>query len=380
MSENKLKTAILGLDGEGQLLAKAASQVDYFQIQAVADRDASLAEKVAAEYKCAGYDDYRQLVMQNQLDCLLVAAGMHSCDEHIRSAMKKKFNILKLAPAARNFEEAVEFVRLAESENIKFAVANPYRFAQSFCAFRQFLEEGRLSVSARPRSGEGARPDEPSLDGEEVFLIVASCNVGEGPHSAWRSDPKLAGGGVLLYDCYQIIDQILWNFPIPQQIFSLNTSQAADKQQRLCLTEDTALVTMKFSDTLTGSLVAFRRAGPGTKQESLSVYGKDRIIMVNHSRFAVSDGLGQIIEETKSDDNELCCMTKLLKDFALSILLPDENKLTSSGRENLKNMAVIEAAYLSARTSMPEEPVRVLQRVQLEPSDVQPASRPASAL
>ncbi len=73
-------------------------------------------------------------------------------------------------------------------------------------------------------------------------------------------------------------------------------------------------------------------------------------------------------------------MTGLLKDFALSILLPQENKLTSSGRENLKDMAVIEAAYLSARTSMPEEPVRVLQMAQLGPGDVQAVTRPASAL
>lgn len=349
MSEGKLKIAILGLDGEGQLLVKAASGIDYFQIQAVADRDANLAERVGAEHKCAGYDDYRQLVMQNQLDCLLVAAGMHSCDEHIRAAMKNKFNILKLAPAARNFEEAVEFVRLAEDEGVKFAIANPYRFAQSFRAFRQFLQEGRL---------------------EEVFLITAFCNVGDEAGPSWRTDPRLAGGGVLLCNCYQIIDQMMLNFPIPQSVYSLSTSQAADKQQRLCLTEDTSLVTMKFSDTLTGNLVAFRRAGAGAKQESLSVYGKDRIIMVNHSGFAISDGLGQIIEETKYDDDELCCMTELLKDFTMSILLPEENKLCSSGRENLKNMAVIEAAYLSARTSLPEEPVRIMQMVQLGPRDI----------
>jgi hypothetical protein len=73
-------------------------------------------------------------------------------------------------------------------------------------------------------------------------------------------------------------------------------------------------------------------------------------------------------------------MVGLLKDFAMSILLPEENKLTSSGRENLKGMAVIEAAYLSARTSMPEEPARVLQMSQLGMSDIQTVARPASAL
>ena len=54
-------------------------------------------------------------------------------------------------------------------------------------------------------------------------------------------------------------------------------------------------------------------------------------------------------------------MTELLKNFAQSILLPDENKLCSGGRENLKDMAVIESAYLSARTGFPEEPDSILQ-------------------
>ena len=125
MSEGKLKTAVLGLDERGLLLLEAASQTGHFQIQAVADKDTKLAERIAAEYKCTPYDDYRQLIMQNQLDCLLVAAGMYSCDEYVRAAMKKKFNVLKLAPTARNFEEAAAFVQLAEYENIKFTVANP---------------------------------------------------------------------------------------------------------------------------------------------------------------------------------------------------------------------------------------------------------------
>jgi predicted dehydrogenase len=349
MSENKLKTAILGLEGKGQLLVKAASQVDYFQIQAVADRDASVAQKLAAEYGCAAYDDYRRLVIQNQLDCLLVAAGMHACDEHIRAAMRKKFNVLKLAPGGRNFEEAVRFVRLAEEERIKFAIGNPYRFGGSFCAFRRFLQEGGL---------------------EQPFLIVASCEMGGEVYPAWRSDPKLAGGGVLLYDCYQIIDQLMWSFSIPQQIYSLSSSQAADKQQRLYLTEDTSLVTMRFTDTLTGSIAAFRRAGAGVRRESVAVYGRDKIVTVDGSRFAVNDSAGRTIEQAEYDNDELGCIKEMLEDFALSILKPAEHKLCSSGRENLKDMAVIEAAYLSGRTSLPEEPVRVLQMVQLEAGDV----------
>ncbi len=374
MSEGKLKTAVLGLNDQGRLLLEAASKIDYFEIAAVADKDSTLAERVAAEYKCAAYDDYRQLItamdsrprsesrtsLRGDNGCLLVAAGMYSCEKQVRAAMKKKFNILKLAPAARNFEEAAEFVRLAEDENIKFAVANPSRFAQSFLAFRQFLQQGRI---------------------EQVFLITAFCNVGDQPHRdpkhnsvrlgtqpAWQTDPKLAGGGVLLRNCYEIIDQIIWNFPTPEQVYSLNTNQAADRQQRLYLTEDTAVVTMKFSDTLIGNLIASKAFGPG--QKLLKVYGKDKILTVSNKQLTVSDGLGQRSEEWEYDDDELGWYTALLENFSLSILSPDENKLCSSGRENLKNMAVIESAYLSARTAMPEEPGRILQMAQIEPTSI----------
>lgn len=102
MTEIKLKTAVLGLNERGLHLLEAAKTVDCLEIQAVADKDPNLAEKIGGAWQCAFYDDYRQLVIQHQLDCLLVAAPIHSCDEYVRMAMKKKFNVLKLAPPAQN--------------------------------------------------------------------------------------------------------------------------------------------------------------------------------------------------------------------------------------------------------------------------------------
>jgi predicted dehydrogenase len=350
MSENKLKTAILGLNDAGWLLLQAASQLDHFEIQAVADKDLDAAETGAEAYQCTAYDDYRQLIIQNEFDCLLVAAGLYSCDEYVKTAIKKKFNILKLPPAARNFEEAAELVRLAEEHEVKFAVANPGRFAQSFLTLRQFLQQGQI---------------------EHVFLITATCTVGDKQYPVWQTDPKLAGGGVLLHDCYGIIDQIVWNFAAPQQVYSLSSNMAGDKQQRLYLTEDTALVSMKFTDTCIGSVMASRCIGVGPQERILKVYGRDKTLTAGDARFTVSDCQGRISEEFEYDDQP-ACSKKVLENFALSIVSPDNNKLCSCGSENLTNMAVIESAYLSARTAMPEEPGRILQMAGVEPEDVRP--------
>jgi predicted dehydrogenase len=340
MNKGKLKTAVLGLTGRGELLLEVLSGVDYFDIQAVADKDTSLAEKIAAQFECAFYDDYRQLIIQNQLDCLFVVAGIHSCDEYVRTAMKKKFNVFKLAPAARDFEEAVEFVRLSEEQNIKFAVSNPRRFSGSYIALREFLQQGRI---------------------DNVFLITAFYSVGDEPYPGWQTDPKLSGGGVLLHSCYGVIDQMIKNFGLPRQVYSLGTNNAQDKQQRLYLTEDTSVVTMKFSDTCIGNLVTSRRTGTGPKQEFIKFYGKDKILTICEKRLTLDDGSGRIIEELEYADDEGFCLTEQLKNFAVSILSPENNKLCSSGTENLQTMAVIESAYLSARTGFPEEPAKVLQ-------------------
>ncbi|MHC4546895.1 MAG: Gfo/Idh/MocA family protein, partial [Planctomycetota bacterium] len=371
MTEGKLKAAVLGLNDKGRLLLETASKLEHFDITAVADKDGSLAEKVAAQYECAGYDDYRQLISVlgsglrgndrksaedsedkengGNIGCLLVAADMHSCDEYVRMAMKKKINVLKLAPVARNFEEAAELVRLAEEQEVKFAIGNPSRFAQSYLTLHQFLQEGKI---------------------EHVFLITAFCNAGDGKQPAWQTDPKLAGGGVLLHNCYRIIDQIIWNFGTAEQVYSLNTNAAGDRQQRLYLTEDTAVVTMKFSDTLSGNLIASRREGAGPEEEFLKIYGKDKIVTVTNTQLTITDGLSDKSKKFKYEDDESARYTALLKNFALGILKPKDNKLSSPGRENLTNMAVIESAYLSARTATPEEPGKFLQMAQIEPTEI----------
>ncbi len=380
MGEGKLKTAVLGLNEQGLLLLEAAGDLGLFEIIAVADKDGDLAEKVADRYQCASYDDYRQLisVMDSSLrskdrkisedreegedeeegsnlkkwsekGCLLVAAAMHTCDEYIRMAARKKINILKLAPVARNFEEAAGLVRLAEIEGIQIAVGNPRRFARSFLELRDILREGNI---------------------KQVFLIRAFCNAGQKKYPAWQTDPKLAGGGVLLHDCYEMMDQIILNFGTPEQIYSLNTNAAGDRQQRLYLTEDTSIVTMKFSETLSGNLIASRRSETGPDEEFLKIYGKDKILTVNNTQLVIRNVLSGKSEKLNFDDDDSGRYKAMLENFALSILQPADNKLCSSGRENLTNMAVIESAYLSARTGMPEEPGKLLQMAQIEPIEI----------
>ena len=340
MAEETLTAAVLGLGKEGQRLLEAARATGEFQIKAVADQDQQHAERAAADFQCEPYTDYRQLIVQNQLDCLFVAADIHLCDDHLKTALKKGFSVLKLAPPARDFEEILEYVRLAESEGAQFAIANPARFRSSYQKARALLAEGQI---------------------KQVSLITAHGTIGNADRPAWYTDPKLAGGGVLLHDCHQIIDQILWNFPIPQQVYALITNQAPDKQQRLYLTEDTAVVSMKFTEALVANIVAARRGDVGPSETSLKIYGKEAIVSVTDSTVTLSTAAQQKGQTWHYEESEPDVMERLLSSFAHSIRTPDDHPLVSSGAENLANMAVFESAYLSGRTGFPEEPARILR-------------------
>jgi len=344
MQKSQLKTAVLGLSQKGRILLEAADKSERFKIEAVADRDGKLADSLAAKHNCAGYSDFRQLIIQNQLDCLLVAADLYICQEHVKMAMKKKFHILKLPPPARNFAEAAELVGLAEKENIHFAVANQNRHRKSYLKLKKFLH------------------DNPE---EQFFLITAAIHSPQKESHLRQTDPEIAGGGVLLYDCYQIIDQIILNFRMPQYLFLLSTSQASDKKQRLYKTEDLAVLTMKFSDTLFGNLVADKIFG--TDEEIIKIYGKNLNITARKNIFSVQDYSNQTIEQSESREDEPPLMTDILENFALSILAPEKIKPVSGAEENLQNMALIESAYLSGRTAMPEEPEKILKMANFPP-------------
>ena len=345
MSEKKLKTAILGLGDKGKLLLEAAGNADFLEIEAVADKDAELVQKTAAQFKCAAYDDYRSLIMQNQFDCLIVTAPWHTCDKYVKGAIERKFNILAGPPLARNFEEAAQLVRLAKEHDIKFALAEPNRFAKGTVALGKYIAEKKI---------------------DHIFLLTATCTVGNAPLQPWQSDPKLAGGGVLMHECYDIIDIIVSCFGIPQQVYSINTSSALDRKQRLYLTEDASLITMKFSDAFVANLLAVRSGAAEAQTKLIKIYGQNRNLTLSAKDFLVTDETGQTIERFKFYSGELSAMTQVLENFAMSIIAPDNNKLCSSAAQNLNNMALIEAAYLSARTGFPEEPARILQMAGIE--------------
>jgi len=341
MANVSLKTAVMGLNTDGLDLLKAAANARDFDICAVADSDINIAEEIAVRYNCAPFDDYRQLVIQNDLDVLLVGAPIHLCDDHIRTAMKKNINIVRLVPPSLNFEHSLDLARIAQKNNVRLLTISPNRFAPGFTKLREYLR---------------------GKDNSQFYLITALCFLPDNLNDLedrWLNDPELAGGGVLLRNCYHIIDELVMDIGLPEQVYAVSTNHAPDRQQRLSITEDTVNVTFKFSETLIANLTATRIFGP--KEQSIRLHCDKICITAGAESFTIADNTGNVIEQSVCETNRLENIEAALKSIAAGITKPNSNPIIGDETSDLKNMAVIESAYLSTRTATPEEPAKILE-------------------
>jgi predicted dehydrogenase len=351
MNALKLKAGLLGLGPSGQMHLKALTQVDAFEIVAVADRDKTRAAKLADQIQCPSFDDYRQFILQNSFDCLIVSESLHHCLEHVRLAIKKKAHVLKWAPMARGFAEAAELASLAATEQVRLDVADPLGYCGRFSPLRL-----RLSDKAQER---------PFLVRALWETAISSCQAAGHRtlgQAAWMTDRQSAGGGVLLYDGYGLVHILVGGLGLPQQVYCLSRSHVSDKAMPY-LAEDVAVLSLRFGEGLFAELVLIRHwdERPGCRQ--ITVYAKeDKMTTECPSPLAPAAApSGEDEGRSGCDDGDLAL--RLLSDYADSLRHPEDHPFVSGDtRANLDVMAVIEAAYISSQTGSPESPSRILTR------------------
>ena len=94
----------------------------------------------------------------------------------------------------------------------------------------------------------------------------------------------------------------------------------------------------------------------------------DHIITLNDACLSIISHDGDLIEEHDYDINEQDLLDQLVCHIALNKQDSEKHPLQLNMDDDLNLMAVIESAYLSARTSSPEEPSRLLNIIKSEPT------------
>ena len=330
---NDLRTGIIGVGGYGAKVLAEIGRNDSFIVKAIADRNMELAKGYALQYDATPYDDYRSLIVEEKLDVLFLALPTFLCGECIQLAAKAGIHVFKETPLARTLPEAMQWVEQLEKAQAQFHIGAEKRFAPGYLHAHQFLQKQRIG---------------------SVYLVRGECFMSY-PDTrgefGWRGDPVLSGGGVLLEEAYHLIDQIVWSLGTPERLYSLNTNHCSKRTLPPYRTEDTMVLTMKFPDGAMGNLLCSWMTGPSS--ERLLFHGTEGSMEASPDTLRIYDPKGNVLREENYQVDEAWLISQQIRLFADSLLNP-EVKPVNIAREHLVNVAIIEAAYLSGRTQLPE--------------------------
>ncbi len=330
----KLQAGIIGIGGYGAKYLEGLNQNEHFSLRAIADQNMERAKNFALRYGAEAYDDYRRVIVQEKLDALFLTLPTFLCGDCIHLAAKKGIRIFKETPLARTLPEAMRSVELVEKTGGTLSIAAQRRFAPGYLYAHRLVKENKIG---------------------KVFLVKGECfyNFEEDwENLSWRGDPVLAGGGILQESAYHLIDQIVWTLGIPEKIYCLTSAFCSKRNLPPSRTEDTATMSLSFADGAMGTILCSWSNGP--REEHLCYYGIEGTIEAGSNIFRHFDREGRLLEEQYFHVDESWLVSQQIRHFGNSLIDP-EVKPISPAREHLPNIAIIEAAYLSARTGLPEQ-------------------------
>lgn len=309
-------------------MVEALQSCERVDLIALADRDADLAKQRAAELGVEGYDDYRSLVVEQPMEVLFVSAPPFACQEHLKLAASRGIHVWRETPLARTVQEAVDLLESFESHGAHLTVCRSWRFIGMGGGIADPCE-----WIGQPYSARG------------LTLAYRPDPLG------WRGDSERAGGGALIDQAYELVDAVVQWMGLPDRVVATTTRRPGTQPYD---TEDTASVTLGYLDGSMASIIAHRRSHPPTW--SLTFDGPKGTLVIEPPQVIIRTFEGREVRQPRPDTRSIYAAQI---DAFLRAILSEGKGCPSGAREHLATVAVIETAYLSARTGEPESPAKL---------------------
>ena len=346
--EDRLPVAVIGAGGFGALTLQALLKSEVARVVGVSDRDRAAAEKAGRSAGVPAFTDNRSLLAQTHPAAAYVAVPPAEAPAVVMLCADRGVHVWKELPLARSLEEGLGLVQRMDRAKLKLAVGTQRRFAAGY----------RRARSLGPKVGE-------------VVLARAHFLFNWGADLAWRGDRASAGGGALLELGYHPIDLLVWMLGLPEEVYGASARVGGrqrrgprGKLQPAYDTDDTSAAILRYTSGTVATVVTTRRSGPVS--EELSLHGRGGSLTASAEMCVLRGPEGEILDSLSAPAPPLEVF-RLQADAFATAVAGGSARYECSGRENLLDLAAIEAIYLSNRTNQPEHPARLLHNHGLSP-------------
>ena len=139
-----LRIAVIGVGSMGQNHARIYFHSDNTILVAVSDNYLPNAEKIGKKYNIPYYQDYNEMLQQEQIDAISIAVPTSLHKEVALACIHKKKHILLEKPIASTEQEAQEIINAAKEHNIILMIGHIERFNTAITALKERLKNDHL--------------------------------------------------------------------------------------------------------------------------------------------------------------------------------------------------------------------------------------------
>jgi predicted dehydrogenase len=330
----------LGIAGAGVIVREYHLPVmvtnPRLEVAAICDVIEAAARRSAEQFHIPNtFRDYSALLAQSELDAVFVAVPNNLHAPVAVAAFAAGKHVLCEKPMASTVKEAQGMLAAAESAGKSLAIAHPWRCDQDYRWLHDVVASGRLG---------------------KIFKVRCHAILTEGspPVGSWRFKKEIVGGGALTDLGIHAIDAVSYLFDDqlrPQNVFAKTSNLFTNAE-----VEDTATAIFDFDEGLTVTVEAgWHHNFQNSPHGAIEIFGTEGYARTfpteMHSKVEGAWGHYQPNLHAARPHIDLSMYAAQIEAFIDHLLAG--TKLPCDGRQGLRNVEWLDAAYESAQKSEP---------------------------
>ena len=333
--DRKLRVAVVGC---GRISARhldaIARHADDLELAAVCEIKPDRLQEHARRFGVPGYRRYEEMLQKENLDlvALCTPSGLHP--EQTILAAKHGVHVITEKPMATRWADGVRMVKACDEAGVRLFVVKQNRYNRTLQLLKRAIDQGRFG---------------------RIYLVQVNV-FWTRPQSyydqdAWRGTWEL-DGGALMNQASHYVDLLTWLIGPVDRVHAMTGTLARNIE-----VEDTAVVNVRWRNGALGSVAVTMLTYPKNFEGSITILGERGTVRVGG--VAVNEILHWEFADAAPEDEEVASVsykTDSVYGFGhvryyrnvIDVMRGEDEPMTD-GREGLKSLELLIAAYLSAR-------------------------------
>jgi UDP-N-acetyl-2-amino-2-deoxyglucuronate dehydrogenase len=316
---------------------------DNIELVSICDAQQAVLSEHEAEYKVKGYLDLSDMLENEELDLVVICTPSGTHADQTELCTKHGVHVMTEKPMATRWSDGVRMVKACDKAGVRLFVVKQNRRNSTLQLLKRAVTENRFGKIHMVHLN--------------VFWTRPQEYYDQAPwRGTWEFD-----GGAFMNQASHYVDLLEW------LIGPIDKVQAMMSTTRDIEVEDTGVLNVKWRNGALGSMSVTMLTYPKNLEGSITILGEKGTVRVGG--VAVNDIQHWEFDEFKDYDGEVKeanYQTTSVYGFGHPLyynnvieVLRGEAEPETDGREGLKSLEVLIAAYISARdgktTSLPLE-------------------------